>query len=152
MKINVTAFASEGYQSENVLFDGQSLEIVDNIQKTPSLIEELLSVNALVLFGNTGKAVSVENITQLDHSLVLIEPKDVEIRQKNTEAGNPQIRAKFVFNSYFYDLPITDIDFINRFSTDSTLLESCTNIYFAVSLGLKFYGWHYKLIAGVVYF
>ena len=152
VRINVTSFTPEGYQSENVLFDDRSLEIIDNIQRTPSLIEKLLSVNTRALFGNKGKAVSVENITQLDHSLVLIEPEEVEIRQKNKVAGNPQIRAKFVFNGNFYDLPITDIAFINRFRNNSTLLESCTNMYFAVSLGLEFNGWHYKLIAGVVYF
>ena len=152
VKINVTVPTPEGYQSENVLFDDRPLEIIDNIQRTPSLIDKLLSVNELILFNNTGKAVSVENITQLDHSLALIEPENAEVYQTVNEAGNSQIRSQFVFNGNSYDLPITDIDFTNRFSNNPTLLESCTNIYFAVSLGVEFNGWHYKLIAGIVYF
>ena len=152
VKINVTALTPEGYQSDNVLFDNNRLNVIDNIQGTPSLIGQLLSVNMPVLFGNRGSAVSIENITQLDHSLVLIEPENVEMGQTVSESGKPQIRTKFVFNDNSYDLPITDIDFTNRFSNNSTLLESCTNIYFAISLGVEFNGWYYKLIAGVVYF
>ena len=152
VKINVTGLTPEGYQSENVLFDGRPLEIIDNIQRTPSLIEKLLSVNESILFGNTGKAVSVENITQLDHSLVLIKPEAVEVCQITSAAGNPQIRAKFVFNGNSYDFPITDIDFVNGFSNNPMLLASCTHIYFTVSLGVEFNQWYYKLIAGIVYF
>ena len=152
VKVNVTARTPEGYQSENVLFDGSPLEIIDKIQRVPSLMDKLLSVEESILFGNTGKAVSVENIIQLDHSLVLIKPESVEVQQTISESGKPQIRAKFVFNGNSYDLPITDIDFTNRFSNNATLLESCTNIYFAVSLGVEFNGWYYKLIAGIIYF
>ena len=81
VKINVTALTPEGYQSENVFFDGRPLSIIDNIQRTPSLIEQLLSMDMPALFGNTGRAVSVENITQLDHSLVLIDPENVAVYQ-----------------------------------------------------------------------
>ena len=152
VRVNVTALAPEGYQSENVLFDGRPLEIIDNIQRTPTLIEKLLAVNESILFGNTGKAVSVENITQLDHSLVLIKPEAVEVYQTTSIAGNPQIRAKFVFNGNSYDFPITDIDFVNRFRNNPMLLASCTHIYFTVSLGVEFNQRYYKLIAGIVYF
>ena len=155
VRINVTAFTPEGYQSENVLFDDRSLETIDNlranVQRTPSLIGQLLSVNMPVLFGNRGRAVSMENIIQLDHSLVLIEPENVEVDQTISESGNPQIRAKFVFNGNSYDLPITDIDFTNRFSNNAMLLDFCSHIYFTISLGVEFNGWYYKLIAGVIY-
>lgn len=150
VRINVTAFTPEGYQSENVLFDNSPLEVIDTIQQRPSLIQKLLSVNESILFGNRGKAVSAENITQLDHSLVLIEPENPVYRTVS-ESGKPQMRSQFVFNGNSYDLPITDIDFTDRFSNNSILLESCTPTYFTISLGVEFKGWHYKLIAGVIY-
>lgn len=149
--INVTAFTPEGYQSENVFFDGNPLEIVDKIQRMPSLIEQLLSTNVSILFSNRGAAVSVENIAQLDHSLLFVKPENVEAYQTTSVAGNPQIRAKFDFNGNTYDFPITDIDFENRFSSNSMLLDFCSHIYFTISLGVEFNGWYYKLIAGVIY-
>ena len=151
VKLNVTASAPQGYQSENVLFDDSPLEIIGRIPKSASSIEKLLSVKRRLLFGNRGKAVSVEDITQLHHSLVLIKPENAKAYQTTNVAGNPQIRAEFVYNGHSYDLPITDIDFNYRFSNNSTLLDSCTHIYFTISLGVEFQGRHYKLIAGVIY-
>lgn len=151
VRVNVTALTPEGYQSENVLFDDDPLKIIDKIQRMPLLIEQLLAVNISILFINRGAAVSVGDITQLDHSLLFVKPENVEVYQTTSVAGNPQIRAKFAFNGNTYDLPITDIDFENRFSNNSMLLDSCSHIYFTISLGVEFNGWHYKLIAGVIY-
>lgn len=151
VRINITTLALEGYQSENVLFAGGPLEIIDNIQRMPSLIEQLLSVNVSILFNNRGTAVSVEDITQLDHSLLFVKPENVEVYQTTSVVGNLQLRSKFAFSGNTYDLPITDIDFENRFSNNSILLDSCSHIYFTVSLGVEFNGWYYKLIAGVIY-
>ena len=151
VKLKVTAPVPNGYQSENAHFDGRRMKILGSIQKSPTLFEKLLSINKWSLFGNRGKAVSVEDIPYLDHSLVLIRPTNVKAYQQTSVKGKPQIRAEFVYNDHPYDLPITDIDFIFRFRSNSTLLNSCENIYFTISLGLEFQGWHHKLIAGVIY-
>jgi hypothetical protein len=108
-------------------------------------------VESLLLFGNRDRAVPVENLAQLDHSLMLIKPENPRAYQTTNVRGESQIRAVFIFNGYAYDLPITDIDFEDRFRNNSTLLDSCTHIYFTISLGVEFRGRHYKLIAGVVY-
>ena len=82
---------------------------------------------------------------------MFVKPENVEAYQTTSVAGNPQIRAKFDFNGNTYDFPITDIDFENRFSSNSMLLDFCSHIYFTISLGVEFNGWYYKLIAGVIY-
>lgn len=151
VKINVTKPNPQGYQSENVLFANQPLSVIDKIQKASSLIDKLLSADEPVLFGNRGKAVSVADIGQLNYSLVFIKPANVQVYSTTSRSENRQIRASFVFNDIPYDLPITDIDFTNQFSQNPMLLESCTHIYFTISLGVEFQGSHYKLIAGVVY-
>ena len=150
VKINVTRPNPQGYQSENVLFD-PPLSILDSIQRDSLLIDRLLSVDEPVLFGNKGKAVSIADIGQLNYSLVLIKPANVQVYSTTSRSENRQIRASFVFNDIPYDLPVTDIDFTNQFSQNPMLLESCTHIYFTISLGIEFQGLHYKLIAGVVY-
>ena len=151
----VTAFAPEGYQSENVLFDGGSLEVIgnfqDDIRRTSLLIEELLSVGESILFGNIGEFVSVRHIHRLDHSLTFIKPANIDVYLTKNWRGKVQTRAKFDFNGNSYNLPITDIDFENRFRKNSMLLDSWTHVYFTVSLGVEFNLKHYKLIAGVIY-
>lgn len=151
VELNVTAPAPNGYQSENVHFDERRMKILGRFPKSPSLFEKLLSIKGWSLFGNKGKAVSVEDITDLDHSLVLIKPENVRAHQQTNVKGKPQIRAEFVYNDHSYDLPITDIDFNRRFRNNSTLLNSCEHIYFTISLGIEFQDWHHKLIAGVLY-
>ena len=150
--VNITTAHPQGYQSENALFDNRRLTVVDKIQHSQMLLDKLLTVDMPVLFGNPDKAVRVEEITQLDYSLALIKPIDAQLYETTTSSGTPQVRGSFVFNDIPYDFPITDIDFSARFRVDSTLVDDCTHLYFTVSLGAEFEGWHYKLIAGVVYF
>ena len=69
------------------------------------------------------------------------------------EFEKEQYRLKFTFNSVNYDLPITDIKFLEKCSnsTSVTIGEPIKdNIYLAISLGIEHDGWHYKLVAGVI--
>lgn len=142
----------QGYQSENVLFDDLYLKVVDNVDKCCSLLDKLLAVDEPTLFGNKGRAVRAEDVAQLNRSLVFIKPADAQVYETTSSAGNPQIRASFVYNDVSYDLPVTDIDFSERFGQDPQILQPCTQVYFTVSLGIEFEGWHYKLVAGIVCF
>ena len=150
--VNVTTAHPQGYQSENALFDNRRLRVIDKIDQSQMLLDKLLAVDLSVLFGNSEKAVRTEEVAQLDYSLALIKPVDAQLYETTTSSGTPQVRGSFVFNDIPYDLPVTDIDFSARFRVDSTLVDNCTHFYFTVSLGAEFEGWHYKLIAGVVYF
>lgn len=150
--VNVTTAHPQGYQAENVLFDNRPLRVVDKIDQSQALLDKLLTVDKSVLFGNSEKAIRTAEVAQLDYSLALIKPVDVQLYETTTSSGTPQVRGNFVFKDIPYDLPVTDIDFSARFRVDSTVVDDCTHFYFTVSLGADFEGWHYKLIAGVVYF
>jgi len=153
VEINVTAAIPQGYQSENVLFDNRRLEVIDRIDEREELIDKLLAVEeGSVLFGNRGRAVHIDHIKQLDYSLVLIKPTGIQVFETTSSAGNPQVRARFVYGTTSYDLPITDIDFIQKFNQNHDILQGCTHIYFTVSLGIEFNEYHYKLLAGIIYF
>lgn len=152
VEINVTAVAPQGYQSENVLFDNRRLRVVDKIDKIETLIDRLLTVDVPTLFGNTERSVHVNDVGQIDHSLVLIKPSDVHMYETTSVKGNPQIRASFTYGTIRYNLPVTDIDFEEKFNQNPNILQACTHIYFTVSLGVEFNEQHYKLIAGILYF
>jgi hypothetical protein len=152
VEINIIAPRPQGYQSENMLFDNKYLNVLSKANRVQSLMDKLLTINRPNLFGNTSKTVSVEDIHQLDHSLVFIKPTNVQVHQTTTSTGSPQIRTSFTYAGTSYDLPVTDIDFTHRFVKNPTILQSCHHVYFTLSLGMEFNGWHYKLVAGVVYF
>ena len=152
VEVNIIAPRPQGYQSENMLFGNQYPTVVGKVDQTPSLIDKLLAVNRPALFGNKDKAVSTENIERLDHSLIFIKPAGVRVYQTSTSTGNSQVRASFTYAGTSYNFPVTDIDFTNKFSKNPTVLQSCTHVYFTVSLGMEFNGQHYKLVAGVVCF
>lgn len=95
---------------------------------------------------------SVDHIKELDHSLVFIRPTKVKFLIARTSTGQIQTRATFCHETIFYDLPITDVDFIIRYSLRPNDFVDLKNMYFTISLGLEFQGWHHKLIAGVICF
>lgn len=156
VEINVISSAAQGYQSENVLFNNQPLKVVDKISeadKTESLIDKLLTKkDSFALFGNTGNSVHINDIGQLNYSLVFIKPNNVHIYQAINIKGNPQIRACFFYGTSMYNLPITDIDFEEKYNRNPNVLQAFQHIYFTISLGIEFKEQHYKLIAGILYF
>lgn len=100
------------------------------------------------IYGNRGKAVSADVIDTVDHSLMLIKVDRYNIYKR--ECDN-QLRMEFEYYFNSYDLPITDIVFVERYNDDNGLLENIDSIYLTISLGVYHNGWHSKLIAGVLY-
>lgn len=150
--VNVAAPAPQGYQSENVRFEGNCLEIVEHIYPTPVLMDKLLAVDEPVLFGDKKNAIPTTQIGQIDHSLLLIKPASLDLHCKPGLTGPHQLRAIFLYGLGFYNLPITDIDFIEHYRHNPALLEDCEHIYLTISLGMAFNERHYKLVAGIIYF
>lgn len=150
--VEVTEAAPQGYQSENVLFDTSRLAVVERITPAETLLDKLLAVGEPILFGDKNKAIPVDKIGQVDHSLLLIKPTNFNLYYKPASIGSPQLRAIFRYGLAFYDLPITDIDFIDRYHQNPTILQGCEHIYLTISLGMAFNEQHYKLAAGVIYF
>lgn len=150
--VEVAAPRPQGYQSENMLFDQSRLEVVDKVGHLPAALDKLLTPAEPVLFGNRERTVLAREIRQVDHSLVFIKPKAARVYSMNTPKGAPQVRAGFIYEGTAYDLPVTDIEFITKFSRNPLLIRDCPHLYFTVSLGIEFEGRHYKLVAGIVYF
>lgn len=148
VEVEVTGACSSSYQSENVLFNHFSLKTVRQIHNIESAIPQMLTKKTGYLFGNKGKAVSTEEIKKLDYSLILIKPENVRI----SLTTNLKPRAGFKYQGINYVFPVTDLDFLNNYVQNKDVLLSCENIFFTISLGIEFEDWHYKLVAGIVYF
>jgi hypothetical protein len=149
IEIDVEELCPNGYQSENATFKPESIKKIGTIRLSEENLDRLIDMEQNNLFGNRGKAVSDDIIDSVDHSLTLIKVVNFKINRRNSDG---QLRIEFVFNHDRYDLPITDIDFIQRYNENETLLDNTNCLYLAISLGVIHNGWHSKLIAGVLYF
>jgi len=99
IELNILSYCPSGYQSENAYFDGNSVRQVSSIQLSSSNLDKLTS-NCDLLFGNRGKAVNVDVIDSLTHSLVFIK---VEKYQVYIKQENNQLRMRFNHQAVEYD-------------------------------------------------
>jgi hypothetical protein len=61
---------------------------------------EQICDDRFLLFGNRGKAIHKDKINSLDHSLLLIKPKEFEVVERRYDDNEyPQQRLLFKFNS-----------------------------------------------------
>lgn len=148
VELKITQNCAHGYQSENVFFKPNSLKIASSINPSKNNLNKLIDSTHPMIFGNTGKAVSMESINELNYSLMFIKPQNFEIYEKHYEFDK-KIRGRFMYNGTHYDLPITDVSFLQTLS-EGTPSFNQDNVYLTISLGIEFQGWHYKLIAGVI--
>lgn len=147
IELQVKEYCPSGYQSENAYFDGSSVNHVSSIQLSSTNLDQLTSECSL-LFGNRGKAVSVDVIGELSYSLLFIK---AESYKPYIKQDNNQLRMEFVFNRTQYDFPITDIQFEILFRKNPNMLNGIRHLYLTISLAVEYNGWHTKLIAGVIY-
>ena len=149
VEIDVEELCPNGYQSENATFKPESIKKIGNIRLTEENLDRLIDMDQTCLFGNRGRAVSEDVIDSVGHSLTLIKVTDFQVNRRDSDG---QLRIDFEFNHNRYELPITDIDFIQSYNENEALLENTNCLYLAISLGIFHNGWHSKLIAGVLYF
>jgi hypothetical protein len=149
IEIDIEELCPNGYQSENATFKPNSIKKIGYIRPSEENLDRLIDMEQSCLFGNRGKAVPEEVIDSVGHSLTLIKVTDFQVNRRDSDR---QLRIGFEFNHNRYDLPITDIDFIQRYNKNEALLENKNCLYLAISLAIIHNGWHSKLIAGILHF
>lgn len=142
VEIEITEPCPRGFQSENVHYS--NLKKLGSLGFNNSNLSLLIDRTHSKLFGNKGKAVSKEVIHEVDYSLLLIKPDSFEIKK---EQHGIQLRGIFRYKGFKYDLPITDLSFLDKYPN---IQINPLNLYLTISLGCEFHGWHYKLIAGII--
>jgi len=151
IEISNTKTKPEGYQSENVLFDTNSLKKVDSFNKRN--IERLCETTKYV-FATRYDSLSEEVISKLNHSLLLIKPTAFEVIEKPNEQfpDKPKHRLVFSFNGFNYDLSITDPVFLRKYQKNPDFFESVKEVFLSLSVGVKFPATnrYYKLVAGII--
>jgi membrane protein CcdC involved in cytochrome C biogenesis len=136
----------KGFQTENVLFRKKPINVIE--QFLAAEIAPLCS-GEMLIFRNSGKALSEKEIADLDYSLVLIKTDRFEIRQSVFE-GKHRLRLVFTYGGNEYDLPVMDVAFIIQSKANPRCLSDVQGLFLILSLGIKFNSLYYKLVAGII--
>jgi hypothetical protein len=67
------------------------------------------------------------------------------------ERENSKYRMKFTYFGSNYDFPITDPIFLEQFKKSPDSYTDLNGVYLVISLGLEFEGFHFKLVATVIF-
>jgi hypothetical protein len=149
VEIDITRAIPKGYQSENVLFDAKSLNVLGSITPTLNNLSKLANANDFSIFAGHSRTIHRDKMAGIDYSLALIEVHDMRVRVRD---DNGHIRAQFRHGQYHYDLPITDVNFIEKFTLDEHVLADAEHVFLSISLGIEYMEYYYKLVAGVIWF
>lgn len=150
VEIDLISSVSDSYQSENVLFDTNSIKITGKF--SINNFENLCDNSQTVLFGNKGGAVAPENIELLTNSLRMIKvTKCKVVEKKYGDSSHQKLRLAFTFANIAYEIPITDPAFLYDYKWNKNLLTNSPNIFVVVSLGICFQNWYWKLVAAIFY-
>ena len=117
---------------------------------TKAFLNQLLDTRHQAVFYYRGKAIPATIIDRLDYSLMLIQPENANA-YCDEERENSKYRMKFTYFGSNYDFPITDPVFLEQFKKNPDNYRDLNGIYLVLSLGLEFEGFHFKLVATVVF-
>ena len=137
----------EGYQSENVHYKKKSFEIIGKAPKTKALLDNLVISESAEILGNDSKMLSLEEIKNLQNSIVLVKIKATDLYFFEKRIS---LRAVFTFGGVEYEMPVTDIDFHLKWLKNKDLCKKSSFVYLCISISKEFQGNHSKLVAGIL--
>lgn len=117
---------------------------------TKAFLNQLLDTQHQAVFYYRGKAIPATIIDRLNYSLMLIQPENVSA-YCDEERENSKYRMKFTYFGSNYDFPITDPVFLEQFKKSPEKYTDLNGVYLVLSLGIEFEGFHFKLVATVVF-
>lgn len=133
--------------SEDAYFD--SMFPIGKVLPYPEVMWQLADYVHPVLFYDSEYSISIDAYNRGDYSLMLIHPESFSFHLDPTKA-----RAKyfmtFRYNGVTYDFSVTDPYFYAYINQNPDALESLSDVYLVLSLGLEYEERHHKLIAAVI--
>ena len=147
-EIDVGAECPKDYQSENILFDPKSLRKIHHINSKVDNFKNLIEREKPYIFACEGRTVPHFQIGDIDHSLMLVKGEKVQIYESKIRRF--RIRVGFEYRGYHYDLPVTDVNFFEKYWEDNSFVTEAKDFFITISLGVKFEEKYYKLAAGIV--
>ena len=133
--------------SEDVNY--QQMTTIGMIHSNREVLEHLSDNVHFEVFYTTELAISPETYAMGNYSLMMIHPENIQFQEDLTK-NRARYRMLFSYHGTNYDFSITDPVFYEQIAIQPELLNSLTDIYLTLSIGLEYDGRHHKLIAGLI--
>jgi hypothetical protein len=151
VEFQVVQAAGHGHQSENILFNTNSLQVIGRF---PFSGLENIKDNSRynLVFTNRGAAVPEHLVNGLTYSLMILSLTEFETNERVFEdKPYPQIKLSFKYGGNLYNFPITDPVFLHEYGLNNNILHGKNKIFVTFSLAAPWEGWASKLIAGIIF-
>jgi len=122
---------------------------IGRVSSHPIALEELTDDIHSVLFYTTDCSISTDMYEQGDHSLMMVHPEGLSFHLDPSKKRAKYIMT-FKYNGVVYDFAVTDPVFYQYIEQHPDALDTLTNVYVTLSLGLEYEGRHHKLIAAII--
>lgn len=133
--------------SEDVFY--QQILAIGMIQPTSDILDQLTDNAHTDIFYNREIAISPDEYSMGNYSLMMIHPKSFEF-QEDPSKNRAKYRLKFLYHNVSYDFSVTDPDFYELITQKPDLVHSLKDFYLVLSIGLVYEGRHHKLVAGII--
>ena len=133
--------------SEDVFY--QQMQPIGMIHPSEEAVELLSDTVHPEIFYSTELGISPETYAQGNYSLMLIHPESIAFVEDPTK-NRAKYRMTFAYHGVLYDFSITDPSFYELITRQPDAIETLSDIYLTLSIGLEYEGRHHKLIAGVI--
>lgn len=148
VEMELLRHSPRAYQTENVLFRKDSLQVVRPARLSAAHLDQLVEQAEDTLFGNLHNHLSESEIGTVNRSLILV--KAEQPKAYFTTPYNTKPRLQFQLGKGRYDLPITDVNFFDWMQENPSVLENMDPVFLTISVSTCFEGRYFKLAAGVV--
>lgn len=133
--------------SEDVFY--QQMQPIGMIHPSVEAFELFSDIVHHEIFYNTELGISPETYAQGNYSLMLIHPESISCVE-DPNKNRAKYRMKFAYHGTDYDFSITDPSFYDLIARQPNAIDTLSDIYLTLSIGLEYEGRHHKLIAGVL--
>jgi hypothetical protein len=122
---------------------------IGKIPAHPTVFSEMVDNTHPLLFYDEHYSISIQTYEHGNYSLMMVHPEELSFHLDPSRK-----RAKyfmtFKYNDVVYDFSVTDPDFYQLIEQHPDKLNSLTDVYLTLSLGLEYEGRHHKLIAAII--
>jgi len=150
-EVEILEDCPNGFQSENVFINENSFKFIKSVAPDEKKLDKLIDDQLEFVFINNEKAVYKDSIDEVHNSLIFIKPETFRFIRVSNQYVKNQLRVEFSFKDFVYNLPVTDVSFLEEYGNKPEITAEIQTIYLTISLGLEFKAWHYKLIAGIIH-
>lgn len=133
--------------SEDVNY--KRMNIIGRVPSHTAVLDKLTDNIHPLLFYSTDYSISIDTYEHGDHSLMMVRPEGLSFRFDPSK-NRAKYFMTFKYNEITYDFSVTDPYFYQYIEQHPNALDTLSDVYVTLSLGLEYEDRHHKLVAAII--